>query len=713
MAACPSISKSSCRISAADRYKDRLSVKAPARLHVLLMTLALAGLAGCTVRKISVPHIATDLQPLPPPRERAFAPSFDCTEAGSAVQDMVCGSPTLAALDKELAAAFRRQLREGDLIGRDQLLATQRHWLVTRRADCAIPAARQPDLAPDPQMEACLAGLYRQRIAAIAAWSVPLQRDALAPMAAYVEVTGADYRDPGLCTPLAALLEAQVQRSGTIDPAHLPALTELAGTHGAAVAEQPFHLAVSSFEGGADQGYGLRARALFAGDAQRPAFDQAAFTKWIKAQPNAGGRFSLSESDAKDFAAIDVIRYQGRLLALAVEPWGYYSPAAIGESSYAGLVEILGPGQVEPRCLFKTYQRPPIHGEFDTLANFGQLTALLDGLQGMPSDEFVANDRREAYLFDQELRWSLVNQPLIGTAEVRQAGWAGWLHHRQDALLEALFAWSERDLASKRLYRRLIELLQPAQAELAQTFQQSQGLKPGEAQQAAELVLLELMAHRIGTYPGSAAIEAAAPTGLLSYRQHFPTAPAAGDLEAGRPIRSLYSAVLNRLPEDAVEDYVKYEFLVPGNAHSTGAAGETSLMAAVEQPDTTTMLLQAGADPNEANQWHKTPLMAAAQLDRLETARLLIEAHADVAAVTVSFSAAESGVPMFQVHTGGRTALMYAAAGGHAPLIRLLLDHGAKPGDRDTAGRNACDYLRDNAGLSDAERKEAMALLCR
>jgi uncharacterized protein YecT (DUF1311 family) len=692
-------------------------VKAPSRSRILLLPLALAatllGLDGCVVRHSSVPHIATDLQPLPPPRERAFAPSFDCNEAASTVQDMVCGSPMLSGLDKELATAFRRRLREADLIGRDQLLATERHWLVTRRSACAIPAERQQDRAPDPQLEACLAGLYRQRIAAVAAWSAPLQRDALAPIAAYVEVKGAEYRDPGLCTPLAALLEAQVQHSGAIDPAHLPELTELAGTHGPATAELPFHLAVGSFEGGADQSYAMRARAVFTGDAQRPAFDQAAFTRWIKAQPNAGGRFSLADSDAKDFAAIDIIRYQGRLLALAVEPWGYYSPAAIGEFSYAGVVEILGPGQAEPRCLYKTYQRPPVHGEFDTLANFGQLTALLDGLQGVPPDEFVAYDRRETSVFDQELRWSLLNQPLIGTAGVRQGGWAGWLHHRQDATLEALFAWSERDLPSKILYRRLIQLMQPAQAELVQTFQRSQGLNPGEAQQAAELVLLELVEHRIGTYPGSAAIEAASPASLAAYRQRFPTAPAAGDLEAGRPIRSLHSAVLNNLPEDAIEDYVKYEFLTPGHARSTGAAGETALMAAVEQPETVTLLLQAGADPNEANQWRKTPLMAAAQLDQAETVRRLLDAHADVAAATIPFAGIENGIAMFQIHTGGRTALMYAAGSAHPALVRLLFDRGAKAADRDSAGRTACDYLRDNAGLTEAERKEAAGLLCR
>jgi len=684
-------------------------------LRVLALPLALAALLGldaCTIRKVSVEH-HVDIIQLPPVHERAFSPSFDCGEAASAVQDMVCGSPSLSGLDKELASALRRQLRQADLIGRDQLLATQRHWLVTRRTACAIPPARQQDLSPDPALETCLARLYHERIAAVSGWSVPAHGDAVAPIAAYVGIKGADYRDPGLCTPLSGILEAAIQRSGKLDPSQLPELTELAGTHGAASVDQPYHLAVSSYEGGADQSYQLRARALFAGAGDRPALDQTAFTTWVKAQPNAGGRFSLIASDAKDFAAIDIIRYQGRLLALAVEPWGYYSPGAIGESSYAGLFEILGPGQIEPRCLYKTYLRPPVHGAFDALPNYSQLTALLDALQGVAPEDFDPNDRRETHLFEQELRWTLLNLPLIGTAEVRQAGWAGWLHHREDATLDALFAWSERDLPSKILYRKLIALMRPAQDELAQTFQQAQGLTPGEAGQAAELVLVELLERDIGTYPGSAAIEAARPSTLLAYRPRFATAPLPGDLEGGRPIRSLHSAVLNHLPEDALADYIKYEFLTPGHAHSTGAGGETSLMAAVEVPGTVALLLQAGANPNEANAWHKTPLMAAAQADQPEAARLLLAGGANPEATTIALTADEGGVPMFQIHTGGRTALMYAAANAHPALIRLLLDGGAKPQDRDTAGRRACDYVSDNAALTAADKAAATAMLCR
>jgi hypothetical protein len=303
--------------------------------------------------------------------------------------------------------------------------------------------------------------------------------------------------------------------------------------------------------------------------------------------------------------------------------------------------------------------------------------------------------------------------PLVGTAEVRQGGWAGWLHRRQDATLDALFAWSERDLPSKILYRRLVALLHPAEDELARAFMEIEGLSPGEAGRAAELVLLETLDHTVGTYAGSAAIEAVPPRSLLNYRQRFATAPAPGDLEAGRPIRSLHSAVLNRLPEDALVDYIKYEFLTPGHAHSSGAGGETALMAAVEAPDTVSLLLQAGADPNEANAWHKTPLMVAAQADQPETARRLLDAGATVHAVTIPWSATEGTVPMFDIHTGGRTALMYAAAHARPALITLLLDRGAGPQDRDSAGHRACDYLAENPALIEPDLGQMRALLCR
>jgi ankyrin repeat protein len=75
-------------------------------------------------------------------------------------------------------------------------------------------------------------------------------------------------------------------------------------------------------------------------------------------------------------------------------------------------------------------------------------------------------------------------------------------------------------------------------------------------------------------------------------------------------------------------------------------------------------LLDAGADVESPNQEAQTVLMVVARTDQAETARLLLEHGADVNA-TESF--------------GGQSALMWAAAQRQPQMLRLLLAHGAEP----------------------------------
>jgi uncharacterized protein len=74
-------------------------------------------------------------------------------------------------------------------------------------------------------------------------------------------------------------------------------------------------------------------------------------------------------------------------------------------------------------------------------------------------------------------------------------------------------------------------------------------------------------------------------------------------------------------------------------------------------------LLDAGADANETNEHGQTPLMVIARTANLEAAKLLLKRHADVNA---------------REDVRGQTALMWAAAESQAPMVRLLIAHGAK-----------------------------------
>jgi ankyrin repeat protein len=102
----------------------------------------------------------------------------------------------------------------------------------------------------------------------------------------------------------------------------------------------------------------------------------------------------------------------------------------------------------------------------------------------------------------------------------------------------------------------------------------------------------------------------------------------------------------------------------PQAANRTGIGGSTVLMYAALYGDATTvrLLLASGANPNIRSDAGATALMWAA--DDAEKTRLLLENGADANARS----------------DDGRTPLMIAADQyGASPVVKLLLDHGAKP----------------------------------
>lgn len=116
------------------------------------------------------------------------------------------------------------------------------------------------------------------------------------------------------------------------------------------------------------------------------------------------------------------------------------------------------------------------------------------------------------------------------------------------------------------------------------------------------------------------------------------------------------------------------------------------------------------ANVNARNNINKTPLMVAAQFNYFESAKILINAGADVNAITKSDDYNDL------LHDN-RTALMYAAENADLDFIKLLLDNGANKNMTDTRGYRAVDYLMGfsygnyNQNLSDEEFKQALQLL--
>jgi ankyrin repeat protein len=106
------------------------------------------------------------------------------------------------------------------------------------------------------------------------------------------------------------------------------------------------------------------------------------------------------------------------------------------------------------------------------------------------------------------------------------------------------------------------------------------------------------------------------------------------------------------------------------------------LAAFFRQPDVVRLLLDRGAEVDAIarnEQINTTALQAAAASGDNESARLLIDAGADVNAA----------------QPGGFTPLHAAAANGNRELVELLLERGADPGARVDDGRTPADLARE------------------
>jgi ankyrin repeat protein len=135
------------------------------------------------------------------------------------------------------------------------------------------------------------------------------------------------------------------------------------------------------------------------------------------------------------------------------------------------------------------------------------------------------------------------------------------------------------------------------------------------------------------------------------------------------------------------------------NQHPSGlvdardADGNTALIIAISRSDEnwTGFLLNKGADPNLKGKGGDTPLIAAARVDFLEAAQWLLG----------------MGAKVDEDNRMGETPLIVAVQRRDAPLVKLLLDHGANPDKSDSAaGYSARDYA-----ARDSRAREILKLI--
>ena len=459
--------------------------------HFLLVcaALSLGALLGCS-------------SPPPPPVVQAPPPvplyttSFVCENGNSPVQNAVCSNQQLAGLDVQLAAVYRRHLGIGSIFERDQVLATQRAWLLTLQTSCNVPpsissANRQLIVPPvGPATASCLAAAYRAQIATLTNWPAPQTADTQgSAIAKYVHYKSLDSKQPALCAALQTASATALGDDGAIDPTLLPGAQEIAGSHGPASGPSPQGgtINVNLYRAPLYAGYQTRARSV-------GTLGPDALGNYVESSSNGGGRFTTYASQTGDYGDIDAFTLNGQSVALRTDVIGYNSPAPPGEAAAAALFT-LGQGTPAPACLFETYIMPPplSLGTFAEQPSLTPFLALVDSLAATPPAQLADSDRQDTAYLKQETRWILLNMPRVALAQAKDGNWTGWLRARHDQVLDTLYNWSQQSPANQAAFTQLFTLLHPAAVDLDTIYVQQQGLPVNDAAQATAITMMELL----------------------------------------------------------------------------------------------------------------------------------------------------------------------------------------------------------------------------
>ncbi|SDS33986.1 Ankyrin repeat-containing protein [Halopseudomonas litoralis] len=680
-----------------------MPVKALSPFGLLVIAALLAGCAAPVPPKPPLDTTPKARQPLPSTKA-----SFACGGALPAVHRQICAADALAQLDKDLVARQHRLQQELDLTGSLLLAANHRQWLLSRGELCGIDT----DAEPDAQAQACLTAMYRQRSGELARWQ-PVEPTAggTHALASYAEYRLMDNRAGAMCEQLGQKLNRDLRSKGMPSPARLPGIRLLAGSHApaATASVDGQQVKVDLYNAGLYAGYQMRASGLSING--QPVMDDATLPRWVAEQPNYGGRAHASSSQTGDYGSIDVFRRGEGAYVLVNETWGFHSPAARGESAYAGLYGLNG-ATLQPLCLYQTYLTPPRTNTLAGLAAYSSLEVELDGIAGDPLPAMAQHERRDRFQAWKELQWTLLNLPLLGADSLARYGREAALRQRHDLALDALFDWSERNLTNKQVYRRVMPMLQPAWQELRQMFL-GQGLNDVEATSAADLLLHETLARSMENLTPPAQPVSLPLPAHARYQSRFAVAPLAGDLERGRHFSTLHSVLMNNGPTHVVRDFIAYETGALGEQRGLGPDNSPATMAAVLRPDNLQLLLDAGFAADQANRWGKTALMAAAEQNQPESVRLLLARGADVHRRTRQLGDVGVGGPeRRQAGQGRQTALLLASSGAGAEVIQLLLDAGAARQAWDGYDRDVCQRLKANAVLANADREQLRGPVC-
>ena len=357
-----------------------------------------------------------------------------------------------------------------------------------------------------------------------------------------------------------------------------------------------------------------------------------------------------------------------------------------------GIFRLYASGRVEVVCKIDNSALAEVYRTFTKLPAVGSLlsTIRMIGAGGEDGGTMHSGQIHDAQATAAEIRASY--RPWATSAATKPAYEGDHPYYLYDERTRAfLEAWSRDEIWNRREYETLMELIPPAEASYADYLQSTFGVPANDARLDAVKVIQALLGARL---------EVPSQFSADRSEDYFPSTP-------------LHDAVVRR--DGAAFDAALVSLqstAEPAVGHPQKSKPEIlsdAVLDAVEWSYGLDRLLTAGADPNSANEFGKTPLMLAAHFDRPDSARRLIKAGADVNASTHRQTNEWLDGPEIY----GRTALMYAAENASPVTIKVLLDAGADPTAKDSKGRDMSSYLSRNPRFTAVEQSSGLLALAK
>lgn len=262
----------------------------------------------------------------------------------------------------------------------------------------------------------------------------------------------------------------------------------------------------------------------------------------------------------------------------------------------------------------------------------------------------------------------------------------GFTESEQKSTKAAFFKeWSYESLYNRNLYSRYIAELNRVRPLLAYWYVKNHSVNIEIANDYTTVVLNEISNHGFGGFSRSWEPEPLIP--FTNEALEGNDVQFLGSISGASEIQKINS--LKRLLIHQSSSL--FQSVLDKVDLSYGEKGDESLISlALYRPEHVSLLLKSGFDVNKQNEFGKTPLFYAIQLNLHETVKVLLRNGANV---NNSYSLQnENEWNCYDIKKWGRTPLMHAAQHSDSKMLAILLKGGADPQLTDKLGSTALDY---------------------